>query len=217
MKPAKLLVERAAAEGFEALGDAELLAVLLGLDEVAAVKLLDDVNGIGGLSTVTVNGLVLNGMTPARAAKLTAAVELGRRVQARALGAVRPVLGTSAEVAAWARPRIAHLLHEQLLVLCLDGRNRLRAARRVAEGGLHGCSISARDILRVAVREAASAFVLLHNHPSGDPSPSKEDLVLTEMVAKAADTIGTPLVDHVIVAGSAHASVFDLGMLGSGT
>jgi DNA repair protein RadC len=91
--------------------------------------------------------------------------------------------------------------------------NGLRAARRVAEGGLHGCAVDPRDILRAALREAASAFVLVHNHPSGDPAPSDEDISLTNMVARAGAVLGTPLVDHVIVAAGGHASLFDLGLL----
>src|SRR5262249_14835030 len=105
--------------------------------------------------------------------------------------------------------------HEQIWALSLDGRNGLRASRRVAEGGLHGCSIDPRDVLRAVVRDAASAFVLVHNHPSGDPTPSGEDLELTRRIARAADTLGTPLVDHVIVAGGGHASLYDLGFLRS--
>jgi DNA repair protein RadC len=211
----KKLIERISVEGSDDHGDADLLALLLGVEQGDAVKLLDDAGGIEKLSAVSANGLVhRHGLTPARASRLMAAVELGRRVQARSLQAVRAILGTSKEVAAWARPRLAHLEHEQMWVLCLDGRNGLRAARRVAEGGLHGCSIAPRDILRVAVREAASAIVLVHNHPSGDPTPSREDVELTGVVAKAAETIGTPLVDHVIVAGTSHASLFDLGLLG---
>ena len=80
-------------------------------------------------------------------------------------------------------------------MLALDGRNGLRAARRIAEGGLHGCSVDPRDVLRSVIREAASAFVLVHNHPSGDPAPSDEDIELTRMVARAGAVLGTPLVD----------------------
>jgi DNA repair protein RadC len=99
-------------------------------------------------------------------------------------------------------------------VVCLDGRNRVRASRRVAQGGLHGCAVLPRDILRVAVREAASAIVLVHNHPSDDPTPSSEDLVMTRRVCDAAAVVGVPLVDHVIVAPSGrYTSMLDLGVL----
>jgi DNA repair protein RadC len=122
-------------------------------------------------------------------------------------------MSSSTEVARWARLRLSELDHEQVWVLALDGRNNLRAARRIAEGGLHGCSVETRDVLRAVVRDAASAFVLVHNHPSGDPSPSHEDVELTTTLVRAAQVIGTPLLDHVIVAGRTHASLYDLGIV----
>jgi DNA repair protein RadC len=125
-------------------------------------------------------------------------------------------LASSADVARWGRIRLSQLDHEQVWVLALDGRNGLRAAKRIAQGGLHGCSLDPRDVLRAVVREAASAFVLLHNHPSGDPAPSEEDIDLTNTVARAASVLGTPLVDHVIIAGANHASLFDLGLVATG-
>ena len=77
-------------------------------------------------------------------------------------------------------------------VVSLDGRNGMRGTRRVAQGGLHGCSVGARDFLRAALAHAASAIVLVHNHPSGDPTPSSEDIAMTRTVADAAELIGHP-------------------------
>lgn len=104
----------------------------------------------------------------AKARAVAAAFELGRRME---LVRARPPerLGSAAAVAAWASPRIAALAHEELWMLGLDGRGHLRAARCVAKGGLHGAAVRASDPLRVALRVDASAFVLVHNHPSGDP------------------------------------------------
>jgi DNA repair protein RadC len=76
----------------------------------------------------------------------------------------------------------------------------MKAARRVASGGIHGLHVAARDPLRIALREAATGFVLVHNHPSGDPAPSEEDIAFTRSVAGAAAIVGVPLFDHVIVA-----------------
>jgi DNA repair protein RadC len=155
----------------------------------------------------------IHGVGPVKASRISAGFELGRRLLLRSSGAPRQNLASSSEVARWARFRLSSLDHEQVWVLALDGRNGLRAARRIAEGGLHGCSVEPRDVLRAVVREAASAFVLVHNHPSGDSTPSEEDIELTNMVARAASVLGTPLVDHVIVAGGGHTSLFDLGVI----
>ena len=211
--------ERGIAFGFETLADAELLAVLLGTGEKArpvsqvAWELLDQSGGLGGLYRTGPRALADQpGVGTAKAARIAAAFELGRRL-AMASEDARPSLASSAEVARWGRLRLSMLDHEQVWVLSLDGKNALRGARRVAEGGLHGCSLEPRDVLRAVLRDAASAFVLVHNHPSGDPRPSSEDVELTTTVARAAAVIGTPLVDHVIVAPTEHASMFDLGIL----
>jgi DNA repair protein RadC len=142
----------------------------------------------------------------AGAAALAAAFELGRRVSIEA-GRTRPRLASSADVAAWASPRLVTLTHEELWVLALDGKSGLRAARLVAKGSLHGLGARAADPLRAALRADASAIVLVHNHPSGDPTPSREDALFTASVAAAAAVVGVPLLDHVVVARGGFASV----------
>jgi DNA repair protein RadC len=214
--------ERGISDGFDTLADSELVAVLLGTGEKGrpvlrvAADLLEQSAGIVGLARMGPHALAeVAGVGLAKAARIGAGFELGRRALMRAVASARPNLSSSADVARWARLRLSALDHEQVWVLALDGRNGLRAARRVAEGGLHGCSLDPRDVLRAVVREAASAFVLVHNHPSGDPTPSEEDIQLTNMVARAASVLGTPLVDHVIVAGEGHASLFEMGVVSS--
>lgn len=133
-----------------------------------------------------------------QATAIAAAFELGRRVvfeQASIPRAIR----CGADVAAWAIPRIGSLPHEELWMLAVDGRNRLRGVRRIAMGGLHGVGVRAADPLRHALRADASAFVLVHNHPSGDPTPSAEDIAFTKAIADAAVVVGVPLLDHVVV------------------
>ena len=106
---------------------------------------------------------------------------------------------------------------ERMYVVCLDGLNHATYCHEVSRGGLHGCAISARDILRVVLMAGASAFALVHNHPSGDPTPSVEDVAMTKRVAEAAAVVGVPLVDHVIIGGwDKFTSLLDLGVLGVG-
>lgn len=212
--------ERGMTDGFETLSDFELVAVLLGTGERGrkvtqlAFDLLEYTGGLAGLAEQGVHSITSKrGVGLAKAARIGAALELGRRVLAEQASAVRLTIGSSADVAAWARSRLSGLDHEQVWVLSLDGRNGLRAARRVAEGGLHGCSLEARDVLRAVLRAAASGFVLVHNHPSGDPAPSDEDVDLTTHIVECGRAVGTPLLDHVIVAGAAYSSLFDLGLI----
>jgi len=212
--------ERAVEVGVEGLGDAELVALVLGTGcaglpvGVLAAQLLEDHGGVGGLARAGLGELAdRSGVGPAKGSRLAAAIELGRRATLAASLASSPKLPSREAVEAWARPRLATLDHEELWVLALDGRHGLRAARRVASGGIHGMHVGARDPLRVALREAASSLVLVHNHPSGDPAPSDEDVAFTRAVSEGAAAIGTPLLDHVIVARRQAMSMLEAGLI----
>lgn len=105
------------------------------------------------------------------------------------------------------RDRLGAEMAEVMVVLMLDGRNRCVGMVEVARGGLHGCAVSVRDILRPAIACGASGFVLAHSHPSGDPTPSPEDLAMTRKIIEAADVIGTPCLDHIVVTATRHYSM----------
>jgi len=212
--------ERAREIGIEGLGDADLVALLLGTGTVRAPvqtvagDLVASSGGLLGLARAGVGELAdLRGLGFAKAARIAAAIELGKRCACAALEARGQAMEGSDSVNAWARPRLAGLEHEELWILAVDGRNHLRGARRVALGGLHGMHVSARDPLRAALREGASAFVLVHNHPSGDPTPSYDDLEFTRAVLAGAEAIATPLIDHVVVARNGHVSMLERGIL----
>ena len=212
--------ERAVAVGVEQLGDAELVAIVLGTGRaglpvsVLAVLLLEEHGGVAGLARAGIGELAQRaGVGTAKGARLAAAVELGRRAASGASLEAAVRLPDRPAVEEWAHPRLATLDHEELWLLALDGHHGLRAARRVASGGIHGLHVAARDPLRIALREGASAFVLVHNHPSGDPAPSAEDIAFTRAVERAAAVVGTPLLDHVVIARRRAASMLELGML----
>jgi len=210
--------ERAREVGVRDLSDAEVLALVLGTGtagepvSVLAASLLDELGGASGMARAGFGALAQRrGVGDARALRIAAAFELGRRA-ARADGPL-PWTPDSRGVFVWARARLADLDHEELWVLALDGQHRVRAARRVASGGLHGVHVSVRDPLRFALREGASAMILVHNHPSGDPTPSLEDLRFTEQLAAAAEAVATPLLDHVVIGGDRYRSMLDDGVL----
>jgi DNA repair protein RadC len=212
--------ERAVAVGVEHMGDGELLALVLGTGRaglpvsVLSVMLLEEHGGVAGLARAGIGELVQRaGIGTAKAARLMAAVELGRRAVVAASREAAARMPDRSAVEAWARPRLATLDHEELWLLALDGHHGLRATRLVASGGIHGLHVAARDVLRIAVREGASAFVLVHNHPSGDPAPSSEDIAFTRTVERAAAVVGTPLLDHVVVARRRAASMLETGVL----
>lgn len=130
----------------------------------------------------------------------------------------RTALSSSAEVGRVYGQRLGGMIHEVIVAVGLDGRNHLLGEVQVAEGGLHGCSIRAHDVLRPLIRMGASAFVLVHNHPGGDPTPSREDVELTRALVTVGEIVGVPLVDHVVIGarGGGYASMYDLGLLEPG-
>lgn len=212
--------ERAASVGVESLGDAELVAMVLGTGRkgvpvsVMAARILEDCLGVAGLARVGLGQLSEHaGMGLAKSARLAAAIELGRRATFAASLDSSVRIPHRQAIEAWARPRLSTLDHEELWTLALDGRHGLRAARRVASGGIHGLHVAPRDALRVALREGASSFVLVHNHPSGDPTPSHEDQAFTRATCQAANIVGVPMLDHVVIARRRAASMLELGML----
>jgi DNA repair protein RadC len=203
------------------LSDVELLAVILGTGcegqpvLATANALLDFAGNLVALRRLGPHLMAMQrGVGPAKAARILAAIELARRwVEADATESRRLDLKSFESVAAWARARLVSMDYEEMWILALDGQNCLLQARCVARGGQHGCAVQARDILRVALRDGASGLVVVHNHPSGDPKPSREDISMTLALAEACQAIGLPLLDHVIVARGGAVSLFELGVL----
>jgi DNA repair protein RadC len=212
--------ERALLEGVASLGDADLLAVLLGSGlascpvALVAAGVLERTGGLEGLARLGPAAIAEHsGVGPAKALRIAASLEMGRRCARRASRVTGP-LTSSAAVAARMGPILAGLTHEEMWIVGLDGRNHVRGVRRVAQGGLHSCTVMPRDVLRASLYEAAAAIILVHNHPSDDALPSTEDLAMTRRIADAGAMLGLPLVDHVIVTPSGrHTSMLDLGVL----
>ena len=108
-------------------------------------------------------------------------------------------------------PRLSHLTHEVFHVMCLDTKHRLLRDARVVEGGLTTCSVLPREVFAPALREGAAAVIFVHNHPSGDPTPSNDDLALTARLKQAGSVLGIKPLDHVIVGEGRYVSLVDEG------
>ena len=139
------------------------------------------------------------GLGPAKAASLLAAAEIGRRLASRPL---RPgdVIRSPADVHRHFHQRLRDARREHFMVLLLDGRHRVMRESRISEGTLTASLVHPREVFRAAVQAAAAAIVLVHNHPSGDPSPSPEDADVTRRLVAAGQVVGIQVLDHVIVA-----------------
>jgi DNA repair protein RadC len=206
----------------DALSDEELVALLLGTGSkrepvsVLAARLLAETGGLGGLERSGVGELSgRRGVGASKASRLIAAIELGRRVVARPLPRGMRIQ-SSRDVDAALRPRLAHAPTEQFIAIPLDAKNRPLGEIRVASGGLTACPVAPADVFRSLVREAAAAVVFVHNHPSGEPTPSADDVALTERLRRAGEILGVRVLDHVIVGQEGYFSFLDAGLLGPG-
>ncbi|MBU6283440.1 DNA repair protein RadC [bacterium] len=154
----------------------------------------------------------LPGLGTSRALAIEAAIALGRRADHRAIEPGEPITRSEA---VWRHfhPRLAGLAQERFYVLLLDGKGRLLREVRVSEGSLTASLVHPREVFRRAVREAAAAVILVHNHPSGDPEPSPEDSTLTGRLRAAGELLGIRVLDHVVVGRGRWTSFADLGLL----
>lgn len=198
--------ERLLGRGAAALGDAELVAVLLrtGRPGSSAIEmareLLGTLGGLPGLAAATAPELGRRGLGPAKAAGLLAAIELGRRL-ARAEIPDRAPLARPAAAASYLALRFAGRDQEIFGALYLDARNRLIAERELYRGALQRAAVEPRLVLKEGLLRGAAGCIVFHTHPSGDPSPSAEDLAFTRRLAEAGEVVGLRLVDHLILAG----------------
>lgn len=154
------------------------------------------------------------GWSPDRCLKLCAVFEVGRNVE---LARWQPseALRDPAGVHRLMLPRLRGLEREQFHVLLLDGKHRLQRVSRVSEGTLTTSLVHPREVFRDAVRSAAAAVMVVHNHPSGDPEPSREDLEVTERLVRAGRLLGIPLLDHLVIAEGGYVSLRERGVIRS--
>lgn len=196
--------ERLLRRGANAIPEVELLAILLGTGVrrqpavAVASALLHSSGGVVPLSRASPRELAqVRGVGAARAARVAAAFELGRRAletEQRRDSLVRPE-----DVFHCVAPRLAGLAQEVFLAIGLDVRNGLLDVVEVARGTVASVDVHPREVFRPLVRMAAAGAVLVHNHPSGDPTPSFEDVELTRRLRAVGELLGIPVVDHVVV------------------
>jgi DNA repair protein RadC len=205
--------------GARALGDNELLALVLGSGSRSrdALELANRlIAHAGGLHAFCRTGLdelcQVSGVGRARASQVLAAVELGRRTLTRA-SAERPQLSSPHQMAAFLLPQYGVSAVEQFGIVMLDSKQRLIRIKIVSIGSLDSTVVHPREVFREAAAASAAGIVLFHNHPSGDPTPSKEDLVLTARMVDAGDIMGIDVVDHLILAEQRYFSLLEAGRL----
>ncbi len=195
--------ERLLAGHGETLADADLLALLWGTGRQGqsavelAQGLLGRVGGLAGLMTLGLQDwLDQPGLGPAKAGQLWAAQELARRAQR---GTERPRITSPRAAGAYLLPRCAGYTEERFGLLALNAKGELLAERILSQGTATATLISPREFFREALRYGATTALAFHNHPSGDPAPSREDIQLTRRLQAAGESLGVPLADHLIL------------------
>jgi len=209
--------ERLIRQGPETLTDAQLLAILLrtGRKKTSAQEmanqLLRQFGGLTDLQQVSISELCsVNGIGPAKATQILAAFELGRRSLARPLHSRLRAL-SSRDIYEHYHPLLRDLKQEVFKLVLFDGKNRLIKDLTVSKGSLSMNIVHPREVFKPAVRESAASVILLHNHPSGDPTPSPEDRVLTNRLVKAGRIMGVKVLDHVVIGRGRYFSFSDQG------
>lgn len=206
--------------GAASLGDNELLALVLGSGTRRAGSLaladlvLEAAGGVHGLAALGGSDMRrIPGVGEARAAQVLAAVELGRRTLLRA-PADRPQLLTPAEVATHLLPEFGARPVEQFGLVLLDAKHRLIRTTVLTVGTLDRSVVHPREVFREAASARAAGIVLFHNHPSGDPTPSADDLSLTRRLVAAGELMGIDVLDHVVLTATRFVSLREMGRLG---
>jgi DNA repair protein RadC len=197
--------ERLASLGPQALSNAELIAILLrvGVTGENAVqvgqRLLQAFKGLGGLHRAPFEELCAqHGIGEAKAAQIKAAIELGRRLTLEA-PEERPVINSPADAAALVQYEMSALEQEHLRVLLLDTRNHVLDIVEIYKGSVNSSQVRVGEIFKVAVRRNATALIVVHNHPSGDPTPSPDDVAVTRAIVQAGKLLDVDVLDHLVV------------------
>ncbi len=212
--------ERLVMYGPGALSNAELLAILIasGTRSMSAEDLARNVlaqcrEGISGLGSLSFEELSsVNGIGPAKACSILAAAEIGRRA-ASAKAAKKTSMTSSVEAAAAFMDELRGLKKEHFCIALLNVKNELIVKETISVGGLNSSPAHPREVFAPAVKRGAHAVILAHNHPSGDPAPSREDIDLTNRLVKAGKTLGIVVLDHIIIGDGSYASFRDMGYI----
>jgi len=214
-RPREKLLRR----GTHALSDAELLAILIrtGTGKETALDLARNIlaqqrtlRGIAGKSAVEL--MRMKGIGEAKAVELLAAFEIGRRLQGMN-DEERIVVRSPEDVARFMIPKLRDFTHEVFIVLLLDSKNGVKHEVKLSSGTLNASVVHPREVYKAAIDHLAASLIVVHNHPSGNREPSREDLEITKQLVEAGKIVGIPLHDHLIVAGDGYTSFAERGLL----
>jgi DNA repair protein RadC len=213
--------EKMQKKGSEALSDAELLALLLRTGDHPSKQSAIDLGrtilqAFGDLRKVAAATFTelcgVNGVGPAKAASILAALTLAGRVKSDRLESLERFTAPL-QIFNHFHYRFRDRRREYFLTLLLDGKNRIIREEQISEGSLNQSIVHPREVFSPAVKESAAAVILVHNHPSGDPAPSREDREITRRLKEAGDIMGIRVLDHIIIGDGSYFSFVEMGLL----
>ncbi|MFQ5861620.1 MAG: DNA repair protein RadC [Candidatus Brocadiales bacterium] len=211
--------ERLITVGEESLSDAELLGIIIrdGTPDASAVdlakKILAKYGDFRNLATKTTSELArIKGIGPAKAAQVKAAMAIAKRFATTPLTSGEQVR-SSKDIFNHLHERLRDRRQETFLLLLLDSKNRIIKDLQVSAGSLSSSLIHPREVFAPAIRESAASVIFVHNHPSGDPTPSQEDLDITHRLREVSDVVGIKVLDHVIIGAGRYVSLKDKRLL----
>ncbi|MCM3785799.1 DNA repair protein RadC [Neobacillus mesonae] len=211
--------ERMLNHGAGALSHAELLAILLrtGTKQESAIhvaqRILNEAGSLRNLVDMSVDELIqLKGIGPAKAIQLKAGIELGQRVMQTRLSD-RPVIRSPRDAADLLMEQLRYLQKEHFVCLFLNTKNHVIAQETLSMGSLNASIVHPREVFRAAMKCSSASIVCAHNHPSGDPTPSPEDIQITRRLTKAGEIVGIDVLDHIIIGDGKYTSLKEQGFI----
>lgn len=211
--------ERMLEVGAGALSHTELLAILLrtGTEQESAIhiaqRILNEAGSLRNLVDMSVDELCqLKGIGPAKAIQLKAGIELGQRVMQTRF-AERPVIRSPRDAADLLMEQLRYLQKEHFVCLFLNTKNHVISQETLSMGSLNASIVHPREVFRAAMKCSSASIVCAHNHPSGDPAPSPEDIQLTRRLVKAGEIVGIDVLDHIVIGDGKYASLKEQGFI----
>lgn len=211
--------ERILLRGVSAAQNRDLIAVLLnsGTRTMSALgladKLLAEFGTLPALAEASIEELSsIPGIGVAKAVRISAACELGRRIHSIS-ETDRPLIRSAADVSRLLQGQMRFLDREKFVTVLLDTKHRVIGMPTVSVGHLSGALVHPREVFKAAIRRSSAAIILVHNHPSGDPTPSREDILVTRRLVEAGRILGIEVLDHVILGGQRFTSLRQEGYL----
>lgn len=210
--------ERLLQVGASFLSNAELLAILLRTGSSnesvlhLAQKILAELETLHNLHDVTIEELTkIKGIGPAKAVQIKAAIELGKRIVLQS-PIDRVSIRSPKDVAHYIMEEMRYLKQEHFIALLLNTKNQIIGKETITVGTLNSSLVHPREVFKPAIKKSSSAMIVVHNHPSGDPTPSKEDIDVTHRLVNAGELIGIDVLDHIVIGDNAYISLKEKGL-----